>query len=106
MNELDKKIQNAKDELAKLEGVKAEINSLRNDKRLAIRLHACLCHYNHTDACGWHYEKDTDPKAWLSNPRSDYLRRAQSLIARYGTSITCEHIAQIVEIAGTSQFKG
>lgn len=48
---------------------------------LAIILHTSLCHYNHTDGCGWHYTKDTDYDAWKTDTtRKKYLEMAKRVL--------------------------
>src|SRR6478609_3883476 len=50
--------------------------ALPEDKQLAIELHELLCHWNHTDGCGWYYEKD-----WVGYAHERYLEKARGVLA-------------------------
>lgn len=55
------------------------------NQRIAILLHDTQCRHNHTDACGWHYEKDRgDVHVWTGNSHSNWLAKADAMIAQLG----------------------
>lgn len=76
MQDLDKQIAETEKELGRLRARKQALDDLTPDKRLAELLHRTMCHYNHTDGCGWHYENWTDPR----HARKQYLAMAQRLL--------------------------
>lgn len=100
--ELDKKIKDTRAELEKLEAEKQGYDSLSAEKKLAIELHKQLCHWNHTDGCGWMYESDYDPRAWARDTRADYLRRAQALLT---LGWKPENILKVIQTATKSQYR-
>ena len=63
-----------------------------DDIRLAELLHSKLCHWNHTDGCGWHYG------AWdkipLEHSRDEYLRRARRILEDF----TFDQAVKFVEL--------
>lgn len=50
-----------------------EPENFRED--LAVQFHELMCHDNHTDGCGWYYEKD-----WTGWAHKRYLDRATYVI--------------------------
>ena len=67
-------IKQKKNDILKIkEGVK-ENQQLRG---LAFDLHDRFCHFNHTDGCGWHYEKED----WQGNAHQYWLDRAKLILA-------------------------
>jgi hypothetical protein len=53
------------------------------DRALAVALHTLLCHWNHTDACGWEYE--TGEIAWAQGyAHTQYLEKARNVLAVSG----------------------
>jgi hypothetical protein len=61
-----------------LEAVRAEAAKravMPEDQRLAVELHAFLCHSNHTDGCGWGWEKD-----WTGYAHKRYLEKARNVL--------------------------
>jgi hypothetical protein len=101
--ELDKKIKDARAELEKLEAEKQGYDSLSAEKKLAIELHKQLCHWNHTDGCGWMYHSDYDPRTWTADgTHADYLRRAELLLR---TGWKPENILRVLSLATKSQYR-
>jgi hypothetical protein len=45
------------------------------DTDLAEFLHKGICHHNHTDGCGWHYDNGD----WTSYARKHYLEKARKV---------------------------
>lgn len=64
-----------------LEAADKAFDELPEEHRIAINLHKLLCHWNHTDGCGWEYEGrknslgvyETD---WNGHAHSRYLQKA------------------------------
>lgn len=44
-------------------------------KKLVERAHECLCQWNHTDGCSWHYEK-----SWNGDAHHRWLRKYDTLV--------------------------
>ena len=70
--ELLEKIAEAEKELKALR----EEQKLPNNIKLATALHEIMCHYNHTDGCGWYYEN------WnvMGYIRMEYLKKANTIL--------------------------
>lgn len=66
------------------ERVKEQYRSLTETEAhdIARLLHKKLCHYNHTDQCGWYYNTVYDGLAddWTSYSHKEYLEKANRLI--------------------------
>lgn len=85
-------VENISEEIIKLEKLITELHTKRefllNDKvsnspagRMAILLHKCTCHSNHTDQCGWYYEIDTNGvHDWNGSTHKYYWNKACLLI--------------------------
>ncbi len=56
--QLEAQLARAKAEKEKQDAILAKLTP---EQALAEKLHAKLCYENHTDGCGWHYEKWNDP---------------------------------------------
>lgn len=58
---------------------------LTKAQKLAVVLHANLCHANHTDGCTWYYTNDE--KRWDNvdrfSPEDTYLKWAEKILAAY-----------------------
>jgi len=63
-------LQAKKDKLALFQDAEPHI-------KLATFLHDNLCRWNHTDGCGWGYEKWEDP----GYAKTKYIKRAKALAA-------------------------
>ena len=65
MTDYETQITQLEKQLAKAKAEKAMqdefLSTLTPEQRLAEKLHASLCCENHTDGCGWHYEKWSNP---------------------------------------------
>lgn len=75
MNNIEK-IKELEEEIKKLKIQQNEFNSLPEEQRLAEAMHSKMCHSNHTDMCGWHYE------SWI-NPgyaKTEYMKKAQAIL--------------------------
>lgn len=53
-----------------------------DDIRLAEALHQRFCHWNHTDGCGWHYEKWSDTLR-MNSSRKPYLDMARRVLKEF-----------------------
>jgi len=78
-------IDSIKDRLAEIENEKRELEAklrieenLTPEKKLAVYLHEKFCAANHTDGCGWFYEKGND--IWNGHMHSYWLKEAKILI--------------------------
>lgn len=72
------------DNKSERERVKEQYRSLTETEAhdIARLLHKKLCHYNHTDQCGWYYSTVYDGLAddWTSYSHKEYLEKANRLI--------------------------
>lgn len=48
---------------------------------LAIELHGLLCHANHADGCGWHYEINNGIHDWSRGDHVRWKSKARSSLA-------------------------
>lgn len=79
MTGIKEQIRKKKEELAKLE---AELDWLENrpeDIAIAELIHEKTCTSNHTDSCGWLYDKWDEPS---HGTKHRYLRHARNLMAQ------------------------
>jgi hypothetical protein len=73
---INKQIEALEKQKKELERKLEEAKSLTPAQQLAEILHSKICHWNHTDGCGWHYE------SWI-NPgysRKEYLEKAKGIL--------------------------
>lgn len=94
--EINKIIEEKQKEIEKLRQEAKQVKTMKPKYVLAEKLHECLCHHNHTDACGWFYEKNWDDP-WNSeySAHSRYLEKAENVIAVVGTD-DVDYIMNIV----------
>ena len=78
--EIDNRIAKINSELRELKETKRQLAKMKDDQRLAIELHGILCHWNHTDGCGWEYEMDEGIHQWERASHAPYLEKARKLI--------------------------
>lgn len=57
------------------------IQTLPENKQLAIWLHSKLCHHNHTDGCGFFYEIHDLEDNWEGYAHKEYLEKADDVLA-------------------------
>ena len=63
---------------------------------VAEALHESLCHFNHTDGCGWFYDDwEKVSKSDKYNPRIQYYKKAEKITELIGVKKALE-IAKIV----------
>ncbi len=65
--------------------------------RLADTIHAQTCRLNHTDDCGWLYEKDSGVDDWSGRDHARYLNKARKVLDLTGSF---EQAVEIVEAIG------
>lgn len=63
-----------------------------NTKQLAELLHMICCKMNHTDACGWYYEKDD------GDTHKHYEECINKLVEQFGFDTTRDMIVKIRKI--------
>jgi len=80
MEKLQQEINEKQKELEKLKKEAHDIESLCPEYLLAFSLHAKLCHYNHTDECGWYYEIHDGVHDWTGGSHFSYLEKARKLL--------------------------
>lgn len=49
-------------------------------KHLACELHDTMCHYSHTDVCGWMYEITNGNHDWNGFQHKDWLAKAEKAV--------------------------
>jgi hypothetical protein len=54
-----------------------------DDIRLAELIHSKMCTWNHTDGCGWHYEKWEDAITQPHSARKRYLDKARAVLQSF-----------------------
>jgi hypothetical protein len=84
MSDLSSQITALEDQLMNLRRQKMiedeAAKQLTPDQKLAIQLHDALCHHNHTDGCGWHYEIKNKVHEWSRGSTHDgWLSRARKI---------------------------
>jgi hypothetical protein len=58
--EIESQIREKREELAQLEHALKVAQQEPPEHQLARELHDLLCHWNHTDGCGWHCQLPAD----------------------------------------------
>ena len=77
---IEEKIKQHEQGLKDLQAQLIEAKLESPDHQLAKELHSMLCHLNHTDGCGWHYEYKNKKDDWTGYAHTEYLKKAQKLI--------------------------
>jgi hypothetical protein len=78
MADNSEKIKKLEDELAQAKKEQVEFNALTEEQRLAEIIHSKMCHWNHTDGCGWFYDKWSDNRH--NGYRVEYLNKAIAIL--------------------------
>lgn len=95
------------DELrSEIEKKKREMESLIEEERflersgpeylLAVHLHGKLCHWNHTDGCGWFYAVKDGKHDWNDSSHKSYLDKARKILRETGLDV--ETIMKVVDL--------
>ena len=90
LKELNRKKQELEKEMRKLDKDIERISNLDDPKALATFIHDATCHHDHTEACGWFYEKE-----WTGYTKKRYLEKANKLLK---LNVQPSDIVRIVEI--------
>lgn len=84
--EINKIIEEKQKEIEALKKEAEQAKTIQPKYILADKLHGCLCHHNHTDGCGWFYEKSwDDPWGREYSAHNTYLEKAEAVIKAAGT---------------------
>lgn len=90
MRDIEQEIKDLDVRRAELETRRAELvdemkglSKLAPEQQIAIMLHEKLCHWNHIDGCGWHYEVKKDGHDWNGYAHADYLKKAKNWCANF-----------------------
>jgi len=94
MEKLQQEINEKQKELEKLKKEFQDLKSLGPEYMLAFSLHAKLCHYNHTDGCGWYYEIHDGVHDWTGGSHLSYLEKARKLLK---TGVDPETILLVID---------
>ena len=79
IEQLEKEFNRKKAELEQ-ESIKSKEHAIpEKEREAATILHDCLCHHNHTDGCGWYYDKGN----WKEYSRQEYLKKARKLLTEF-----------------------
>jgi|TARA_R110000824_G_scaffold105368_8_gene249347 hypothetical protein len=73
-----KKIKELRAEADRLEELDKKNSESPKEYRLAEMIHSKMCHWNHIDGCGWHYE------SWdnIGDSRQRYIDKANFILAQ------------------------
>lgn len=87
-----------RESIAAEEKIMAELQNItEEEKRLAEVLHNIMCHWNHTDGCGWEYDT-WDSVLTLNSARATYLIRARKvLVEAKSLGVPEEHVISLFE---------
>jgi len=77
---IEQEIAKTKKTLENLEEQLLNAKSESPDQQLAKVLHSKLCHWNHTDGCGWYYEMNNGIDDWTRSEHGNYLTKARKMI--------------------------
>lgn len=73
---LQRQADELKEQLAAVEAEIRRQDGLPEVERLAEHIHKKMCHFEHTEACGWYYE-DND---WTKWAHARYLEQAKKVL--------------------------
>lgn len=80
MSHLARDLEEAERRLEELRQRQAEFVALQPAQQLATILHKGMCHRNHTDECGWEYDRwSIDGRD--TGIRKEYLEKAERVLA-------------------------
>lgn len=76
MKNYDEQLAELQQKINKLKNEKEAFESLTPRQRLAELIHDKQCRWNHTDGCGWFYEK------WdsVGHSKGEYLKKADAIL--------------------------
>jgi len=75
--DIDNQIKELESKIQELKAEKKRLSLMPENQRLAEAIHSKQCHWNHTDGCGWYYEKWDSP----SYSKNEYLKKANAMLA-------------------------
>lgn len=81
MEQLKQEITEKQAQLERLEQEQRQIESSGPEYVLAVELHEKLCHWNHTDGCGWYYEIHNGIHDWTGSSHKRYLEKSIKMMA-------------------------
>ncbi len=73
---LANEIADLETKLAQKKAEQEQFNTQEPIERVAEAMHATYCHFEHTETCGWYYEK-----TWTDWTHARYLERAKEIFA-------------------------
>ena len=82
VRKLDDAIAKMEGDLQKLKDEREAFVSMPLNERLAIEIHSALCHWNHTDGCGWFYEIKDGKHDWSRNAHKRSLNSANAVLGK------------------------
>jgi hypothetical protein len=75
-------IKKLQDQIKELRAEEQYLTAMAPEQHLAIQLHSMLCHWNHTDGCGWEYEIGRGKvHDWNGSSHAPYLIKAKKITA-------------------------
>lgn len=78
--EFDREIARLQEKREQAVRVEAIFKALPMNQRVAIVLHSNLCHADHTEGCGWHYEINNGYHNFDGSSHRHWLTRADSTL--------------------------
>ena len=76
MEDYSEEIEKLEQKLKTLKRKKKENDEMPYNHRLADMIHKLICHSNHTDGCGWHYESWSN----IGTTRQRFLDKANEIL--------------------------
>ena len=67
------------------------LSPLEQEQELATAIHAKMCHWNHIDQCGWHYEGWE--KLQEFSTKDGYLKKARTILS---TGVTFDQAMKVI----------
>lgn len=100
MSSYTDKIAALRREADEMEAAEQAFRDLPEDERLAITLHSLLCHWNHTDGCGWEYEGSGNKTDWNGWAHAEYLKKGRKLLSFCQcNNISTDHAVAILKMS-------
>lgn len=92
LKNLEAQIKNRRDQLTQ---AREQHETADPVYELAISMHDKLCHWNHTDGCGWHYQIKNGIHDWNEHDHRIWLNKAVLVMNMVKTqTITCENVTE------------
>lgn len=101
MSEIDRAIEKLREDSDLLKIELDHLKAMAPVERLAVELHELLCHANHADGCGWHYEINKGIHDWARGDHARWRSRALSTLNGLATRTSIDSEEELISLVLT-----